>query len=60
MADDGLPSNICQTCISKVNAAYEFRVQCQLADKKLRKVFGNPQESLHLDSTILLKVRSNI
>ncbi|KAL0275211.1 UNVERIFIED_CONTAM: hypothetical protein PYX00_003140 [Menopon gallinae] len=32
---DGLPSRICVKCLTSVNAAFDFRVQCENADKTL-------------------------
>ncbi|XP_043482597.1 zinc finger protein 595-like [Leptopilina heterotoma] len=55
--NDGLPSNICLTCTLKLNAAHEFREQCQLSDKKLRKAFEKFQ-TYNTCSTLQKNLRS--
>lgn len=51
LENDGLPSNICTKCISKVNDAHELRKQCQRSDIHLRELYGkaytiNPQKTM--------------
>ncbi|XP_021923443.1 methyltransferase-like protein 25 [Zootermopsis nevadensis] len=35
--DDGLPAQVCQQCVHKVNTYYNFRLQCESSDFKLRQ-----------------------
>ncbi|XP_033224435.1 zinc finger protein 93-like [Belonocnema kinseyi] len=59
LKDDGLPSSICLTCLSKVNAAHEFREQCQIADRRLRRAYEKLQINLNLDSKASQKTQSS-
>lgn len=34
---DGMPTYICQKCISKLNIAFQFKSQCESSDAKLRQ-----------------------
>ncbi|KAL1500761.1 hypothetical protein ABEB36_006207 [Hypothenemus hampei] len=34
---DGLPPYICQKCISRLNIAFQFKLQCESSDKKLKQ-----------------------
>ncbi|XP_077293864.1 uncharacterized protein LOC143916585 isoform X2 [Arctopsyche grandis] len=36
-AGDRLPSHICLTCVSRVNASYDFKILCEFSDITLRK-----------------------
>lgn len=36
-AGDRLPSQICLTCVSRVNASYDFKILCEFSDLTLRK-----------------------
>ncbi|XP_066597977.1 zinc finger protein 135-like [Prorops nasuta] len=52
--DDELPIGMCINCVSKVNAAYELRLQCQATDFKLRKMYDKPlNTNQNLDTCIL-------
>ncbi|XP_044265308.1 zinc finger protein 665-like [Tribolium madens] len=42
---DGLPNTICQKCLSKLNVAWQFKLQCESSDLRLRQFYT--------DSTIL-------
>nr|CAD7448155.1 unnamed protein product [Timema bartmani] len=35
--DDGLPPLVCERCLEKVNASYDFRLQCESSDSILRQ-----------------------
>jgi len=34
---DGLPAQICETCVRLVNTSYAFKVQCETSDTALRQ-----------------------
>lgn len=38
--NDGLPTQICDECLSRVNAAFDFRIQCENADKTLHEIIS--------------------
>ncbi|KAK6630001.1 hypothetical protein RUM43_003822 [Polyplax serrata] len=38
--NDGLPTQICDECLSRVNAAFDFRIQCENADKTLHDIIS--------------------
>nr|CAD7578481.1 unnamed protein product [Timema californicum] len=44
--DDGLPPQVCEGCLEKVNASYDFRLQCESSDSILR------QQLVQLSTTI--------
>lgn len=35
---DGLPAQVCQQCVRRVTASYEFKLLCERSDVKLRYV----------------------
>ncbi|PSN42947.1 hypothetical protein C0J52_09711 [Blattella germanica] len=41
--DDELPKNVCHTCENQVNVSYNFKVQCERSDTKLRKLLIEEQ-----------------
>lgn len=43
MEGDGLPNTICQKCITKLNIAWQFKMQCESSDAKLRQFYMNSQ-----------------
>lgn len=43
-AGDGLPPYICQKCVVKLNIAFQFKVQCEASDARLRSCFENIQQ----------------
>nr|CAD7424290.1 unnamed protein product [Timema monikensis] len=45
--DDGLPPQVCERCLEKVNASYDFRLQCESSDSILR------QQLVQLSTTVL-------
>ncbi|KAK9872532.1 hypothetical protein WA026_017997 [Henosepilachna vigintioctopunctata] len=38
---DGLPPYICHKCVSKLNIAFQFKIQCENSDARLRSCFEN-------------------
>lgn len=52
---DGLPPYICQKCVVKLNVAFQFKVQCESSDARLRSCFNNIQhissDSIHISGT---------
>ncbi|EFA06600.1 zinc finger protein TC009515 [Tribolium castaneum] len=42
---DGLPNTICQKCLAKLNVAWQFKLQCESSDLRLRQFYT--------DSTVL-------
>lgn len=48
MEGDGLPNTICQKCVAKLNIAWQFKIQCENSDAKLRQFYSNTQ---HLQVT---------
>lgn len=48
MEGDGLPNTICQKCMAKLNIAWQFKMQCESSDAKLRQFYTNTQ---HLQVT---------
>lgn len=38
-ADDGLPQNVCQKCVTNIRAAFVYRQKCEQSDAELRELF---------------------
>lgn len=38
---DGLPPTICQKCMNNLNKAWQFKLQCESSDTKLRQFYNN-------------------
>lgn len=57
-ADDGLPSKICETCLTKLQYSFLFRVQILQADIKLRNYSRKIEDSL--PEPILTDTKSNM
>lgn len=64
MEGDGLPSMICHKCMTKLSIAWEFKMQCENSDAKLRQLCANPphlQVAHDLDSfNLALRQEQNI
>ncbi|KAK5647324.1 hypothetical protein RI129_002216 [Pyrocoelia pectoralis] len=43
---DGLPSTICNKCLAKLNVAWQFKLQCENSDAKLRQFYFNNSSQL--------------
>lgn len=43
MEGDGLPNLICHRCMTKLSIAWEFKMQCENSDAKLRQLCSQPQ-----------------
>uniref|UniRef100_A0A1Y1KY92 ZAD domain-containing protein n=1 Tax=Photinus pyralis TaxID=7054 RepID=A0A1Y1KY92_PHOPY len=43
---DGLPSTICSKCLAKLNVAWQFKLQCENSDAKLRQFYFNNSSQL--------------
>lgn len=41
---DGLPATICQKCVARLNIAFQFKMQCENSDVKLRQYYGSLQQ----------------
>lgn len=51
---DGLPTMICHKCMTKLSIAWEFKIQCESSDMKLRQLCSeNLQITSALDSFTL-------
>ncbi|XP_022907265.1 zinc finger protein Paris-like [Onthophagus taurus] len=44
---DGLPNLICENCIAKLDIAWNFKVQCENSDLKLRQIYSQQQLESH-------------
>ncbi|RZC36565.1 zinc finger protein TC009514, partial [Asbolus verrucosus] len=42
MQGDGLPNTICQKCLAKLNVAWQFKLQCESSDLRLRQFYSSP------------------
>jgi hypothetical protein len=40
---DGLPTQICQLCVSLVNTYHAFKLRCETSDMTLRQYLNNVQ-----------------
>ncbi|KAF5304705.1 hypothetical protein FQA39_LY09482 [Lamprigera yunnana] len=43
---DGLPNAICNKCLAKLNVAWQFKIQCENSDAKLRERYFNNTQPL--------------
>jgi len=42
-AGDGLPAQVCLTCVEQVNTSYNFKLQCETSDETLRQLLDFQQ-----------------
>lgn len=45
--NDGLPQCICSDCFNGLNEAYEFKIKCERADKRLREYLNQDNSYIH-------------
>lgn len=45
---DGLPNTICNKCLTKLNIAWQFKLQCEISDAKLRQFYFNNGQQLQI------------
>lgn len=48
MDGDGLPNTICSKCLAKLNIAWQFKMQCESSDAKLRQFYFNNSQQLQI------------
>nr|CAD7460870.1 unnamed protein product [Timema tahoe] len=53
--DDGLPPQVCERCLEKVNASYDFRLQCESSDSILRQQLVLLSTTVSPDETVVIK-----
>lgn len=58
MTGDGLPELLCLICQSKLNMAFEFKVQCEQSDVALRQLTTN--QNCPMIEEVVVRVESDI
>lgn len=60
--NDGLPQRICSDCFNGLNEAYDFKIKCEKADKRLREfmdqgnTYMNDEECGKMDETSIFNL----
>lgn len=56
-AGDGLPAQVCPTCVQQVNTSYSFKLQCETSDETLRQLLDFQQTQLQDENCEVTSVK---